>query len=202
MLNISKASIVTAIILFAGSSSVAFAQSIAPTASAPSAPVIRSEKGKLRSCKAKEKKIIKRSEQIVKFSTNMESKFASISAKVQEYYVTKVVPSGKTVINYEALVSGIDANKLAVDSALEKAKTDAAAFSCESGTPKEQMMVFKDDIKAVKDGLKVYRSSIKDLIVAVHSVTGEENGLVNEDNDLNPSHGPKPTKHLKKGGKE
>ncbi len=203
MIKISRFSVVTTCIVFLLTTNSAYAVThgvqISPD---PSSSVNQSDKGKLKSCKAKEKQIIKRSENIIKFSTNMQDKFASISGRVQEYYTNKVIPSGKIVADYDSLILNIDVKKAAVGEALEKARTDAAEFSCEAGTPKEQMMVFKDDVKSVKDALKEYRSSIKDLIVAIHSVTGEENSLDHENNNLKPSHDPKPTKHPKRGGRE
>lgn len=131
------------------------------------------QNGKLQSCQARENAIKQRSSQLVRLVTNMESKFDSIASRVENYYISKVVPSGRTVSNYNNLVSDIQTKKAAVSTNLDKAKSDANAFSCTSGSPKAQMTQFRVDMQTVKSALKDYRTSIKNLIVAVHSVTGE-----------------------------
>lgn len=130
---------------------------------------------KLKSCQAREEGIKQRSSQLIRLVTNMEEKFDKIAQRVKDYYTSKVVPSGKTVSNYAILVSDIQTKKAAVSTALTKAQNDATAFSCTSDDPKAQMTQFRVDMQAVKEALKDYRTSIKNLIVAVHSVTGETN---------------------------
>ncbi len=103
----------------------------------------------------------------------MEEKFDVIAKRVEDYYTSKVVPSGKTVANYASLVADIQTKKGAVQTALTQAQTNAASFACTSDDPKGQMTQFKDDMRTVKAALKDYRTSIKNLIVAVRSVTGE-----------------------------
>lgn len=132
-------------------------------------PAVASETGKLRACQAKENSLKNRLTSLNNLATNMESKFTSIANRVEEYYTAKVVPAGKTVTNYAALVSLIQTKKTAVQTALTKAQTDAGAFTCTSNDPKGQLTLFRKDMQAVKSALKEYRTSIKNLIVAVHS---------------------------------
>jgi hypothetical protein len=61
-----------------------------------------------------------------------------------------------------------------VQAALTKTQNDADNFNC-TGNPKDQLMLFREDMQSVKKALKDYRTSIKNLIVAVHSVTGAQN---------------------------
>lgn len=136
---------------------------------------------KLKSCQARENAIKNRSTHLVNLVTTMESKFDAIATRVEEYYTSKVVPSGKTVSNYDSLVADIQTQKTAVQSALTTAQTNST-FDCTSADPKTQMTQFRTDMMAVQSALKDYRTSIKNLIVAVHSVTGTEN-----------SESPKPT---------
>lgn len=124
----------------------------------------------LRSCQAREASIKKRMAQLTRLATNMETKFSSISVRVQDYYTS----SGKTLSNYDDLVADIQAKKDAVDSAIGTAKTNSDAFSCVSLDPKSQVNQFRLDMQAVKDALKEYRTSIKNLIVAVRSLHEEE----------------------------
>lgn len=188
MNKLSKASLISAALISSGLifSNIAFA--VGPSSqpsgrpgnvgqpstrpSLPSQATSHLEGAKLQACQARENAIKKRSDQLTKMAANMEEKFDSIAQRVKDYYTTKVVPSGKTVSSYDSLVSDIDTKKAAVQTALTKAQTDLASFSCDGSDPKGQMMAFKDDTQAVSQGLKDYRTSIKNLIVAVRSVTG------------------------------
>lgn len=131
--------------------------------------------GKIKACQAREESIKTRMTHLTNLATTMETKFATISARVEDYYTSKVVPSGKTVSNYDNLVAAIATQKTAVGTVLATTQTDANAFSCTNATPKAQVTKFTEDMQAVKQALKTYRTSIKNLIVAVHSVTGVEN---------------------------
>ncbi len=141
------------------------------------------QNGVTRACQTRENAIKTRSTHLVNLVTTMESKFDAIATRVEDYYANKVAPSGKTVSNYNTLVSDIQTKKTAIQTALTTAQNDATSFTCTSTNPKGQLTQFRDDMQAVKSVLKDYRTSIKNLIVAVHSVTGTEN-----------SESPKPTK--------
>lgn len=142
---------------------------------------------KLKSCQSREAAIKTRSEHLSQLATTMEEKFDAIAARVEEYYTTKVVPSGKTVQNYNSLVADIAAKKVAVGTSLTKAQNDIAGFSCDGSDPKAQMTAYRLDMQGVIQELKDYRTSIKDLIVAVHSVTGTT------EKESSVSASPKPT---------
>ena len=141
---------------------------------------------KLKLCQAKENAIKKRTGQLTKLAATMQEKFDAIAGRVEEYYTSKVVPSGKTVANYDSLVADIQAKKGAVQTALTTAQNNAGTFACDGNDPKGQLSQFREDMRAVKSALKDYRTSIKNLIVAVHSVTGTIERT-------NPSVSPKPT---------
>lgn len=128
---------------------------------------------KLRVCEAKESSIKKRGESLQNLSENILDKFDKISQRVQKYYTEKVLPSGKSVSNYDTLVTDINTKKEAVNTALTKAKENEANFSCSGDDPKGEILGFRDNMKEVKAALKDYRTSIKNLIVAVRSVVGE-----------------------------
>lgn len=132
------------------------------------------QNAKLKACQARENGIKNRSTSLAKLAKNMQDKFDVIAKRVEDYYTGTVVPSGKTVANYDTLVSDIQTQKTAVQTALTKAQSDFSSFSCTSNDPKGAMTQFRDDMQSVKQALKDYRTSIKNLIVAVHSVTGEE----------------------------
>lgn len=129
--------------------------------------------GNLRSCQAREDAIKKRMSRLLDLVTNMESKFDKHAQRVEDFYTSKIVPSGRIVANYNDLVSDIQIKKTAVQTVLNKAQNDVNSFNCNSGNPKEQMKTFREDMRKVKRALKDYRTSIKNLIVAVRSVVGE-----------------------------
>jgi len=127
----------------------------------------------LTACQAKEDRINKRMEQLEDLAANMFQKFDAIALRVEEYYASKVVSSGKTVENYNSLVADIEAKKVLVQTNLSSAKSNAGSFSCSGNDPKGQLTQFRVDMQTVKKSLKDYRTAIKNLIVAVRSVTGE-----------------------------
>lgn len=129
--------------------------------------------GSLRACQARESAITQRTTHLIELVTTMESKFDDIAKRTEDYYTTKVVPSGKTVANYTTLVSDIETKKAAVATAVTTAQTDGTGFTCTGNDPKGQLTQFRIDMQNVIKALKDYRTSIKNLIVAVHSVTGE-----------------------------
>ncbi len=130
---------------------------------------------KLIVCQKMEAAIQKRSTKMADRSANMEKVFDSIAARVEVYYTNTLLPKGKTVTNYDSLVADIATKKAAVATEITSAQTDSSSFSCSTADPKGQMTVFREDMQAVIKSLKEYRTSIKNLIVAVRSVTGAEN---------------------------
>ena len=126
---------------------------------------------KLKVCQNKEAAIQKRNDALTKMANTMLTKFDSIATRVETYYIGTVVPSGKTVSNYDALVADIAAKKSIARADLDKASISNTTFSCTSDDPKGQLSLFRTDMQTVRQGLKDYRTSIKNLIVAVRSVT-------------------------------
>ncbi len=126
---------------------------------------------KLRSCEARQDSIKTRMDSLVRLATNIEEKFDSIAKRVEDFYVNTVVPSGKTVSNYDTLVADISTKKDVVTKDLDDAKVKVSAFSCTADDPKGLLTQFRIDMQKVKTDLKNYRTSIKNLIVAVHSVS-------------------------------
>lgn len=132
---------------------------------------IRSQ-AQVKSCKARETIIKNKSQQVVKFSANMITKFDNISSRTQGFYVNKVVVSGKTVADYDVLVASIATKKAAAQVAVKTAEATATSFNCDSD-PKSQITGFREEVKTVISTLKEYRTSVRNLIVAVHTVLGE-----------------------------
>lgn len=126
--------------------------------------------GRLKSCQARENAVKNRLSSLIRLVTNMEGKFDAIALRVENFYKNKVVPSGKTVPNYDSLVADIATQKTNVQSALTKAQNDMSSFSCTADSPKALLNQFRIDMQNVKAALKNYRTSIKNLIVAVRTV--------------------------------
>ena len=136
----------------------------------------RLDEAKLKSCQARENSIMKRAERLGNLAANMLEKFDAITERVKEFYETKVVPDGNTVENYDDLVADIDAKKEAAQASLDNAQDAISAFSCDSDDPKGLLTQYREDMQDVKSALKDYRTSIKNLIVAVHTAAGEAEG--------------------------
>ncbi|MEX2028174.1 MAG: hypothetical protein WD988_01590 [Candidatus Curtissbacteria bacterium] len=172
-MNLSRISVATAAVMTSG---LIFSTSVLAANPASVDGMTKGlETGKLQACQARENAIKNRSTHLVSLVSNMETKFDSIATRVETYYTSKVVPSGKTVANYDALLTDIQTKKTVVQTALTKTQGDAGSFSCDSDTPKAQLTQFGQDMQVIKTALKAYRTSIKNLIVAVRSVVGEEN---------------------------
>jgi len=130
---------------------------------------------KLKACQARENVIKNRSNNLGKLVSSITNHFDAIALRVENYYTETVVPSGKTVANYDALIADIESKKSAVETALQKAKDNFKDFSCTIDDPKGRLLKFREDMQAVKSALQDYRTSIKNLIVVIRSVTGDEN---------------------------
>jgi len=140
----------------------------------------RLEKNKLRVCQIKEKVITNRSNNMVRHANRLIAVFESIATRIQNYYQTRLVPQGKILPNYNALVLDIQNNKTVVTSLLETVTADIANFACDGEDPKGQLDQFKEDMHAVIAALKVYKKSVRNLTVAVASIRGAGDGSATE----------------------
>lgn len=126
-------------------------------------------------CQTHEKNIQKRLTSLTNLVDNMIIKFDAITTRVKNHYTIKLVPAGKTISNYDALVADINTKKAAVTTALNKANSDVAGFSCTSvSDPKTDLTTYKKDMQTVKSALQDFRKSIRNLIVAVAKANGEK----------------------------
>ncbi len=98
---------------------------------------------------------------------NMLGKFDAILARVEDYYTGTVVPSGKTVSNYLNLVADTQTKRALVTTALDAVKNDLSSLNCDGGNSKDMIVKYNKDMMSVKSALANYRTSIKNMIVAV-----------------------------------
>ena len=133
------------------------------------------ERGRERACEVRKRAFGKRHEQTVKMATKMLQHFSARAMRSQEFYTNKVLPTGKTVPNYEALVADVAAKKLAVEQALDQLKTDAQNFACPDREERQatESATFRQNMQKVKRALYEYRKSIKNLIKAIKDVAKE-----------------------------
>lgn len=121
--------------------------------------------GKLASCQAREAAITTRSENLTAFSTRLINTFDKIATRVKNFYTTK----GLSVSNYSVLIADIETKKTAAQSALTKAQAVITGFSCDTGNPKNTIKTFNEDMRLVHAALKDYKTSVRNLIVGIHS---------------------------------
>ncbi|MCL4384227.1 hypothetical protein M1116_02145 [Patescibacteria group bacterium] len=148
--------------------------------------------GQLRSCEARLDAVKTRSENLTNFTDRVIKTFDAITTRVEGYYTQKVVPSGTPVANYSQLVNDITVKKAAAQAALTKAQATTLDFDCNTGAIKTALQNFNQQMKAVKLALSDYRTSVKNLIVAIRSRQGaadEETGRPT----AKPTRAPRPT---------
>lgn len=121
------------------------------------------------SCESRKEGVVNRMKRLVELSEKMLENFDTHATKVQDFYISVVVPKGVTVKNYDKLVADIAAKKAVVQTTLANAQADVDDFSCTNGDPKTYLNTFRTDMQAVKTALKEYRTTIKNLIVAVRT---------------------------------
>lgn len=139
-------------------------------AAAPS-PRPHPTSGVMRSCEARVNAINMRSSKMVDQAETMLAKFGSIAARAQEFYTSKVVSKGITVASYDALVSDVQTQKSVAEAILNAASSDLANFSCQSGNPKAQLELFRQDMLSTRAALKTYRQSVINLVKGIHAAT-------------------------------
>lgn len=123
----------------------------------------------LQACQARQAAVTTRMSQLVRMTENMLQVFDAHAARVQEFYLTKAVPAGFVVANYDALVANIAANKAVVQTAIANAQADVDDFTCLTDSPAVYFTSYRENMQEVKSALKNFRTSIKNLIVAVRT---------------------------------
>lgn len=122
-----------------------------------------------RSCETIQKAVVGRMSRLVEMANTMMSNFDKHSQRVQEYYLTVLVPAGITVPNYDDLLADIAAKEAVVQTTIANARADVNNFNCDTNDPRTYIEEFRADMQAVKTALKEYRASIVRLIVAVRT---------------------------------
>ena len=110
--------------------------------------------------------------------TNQISLFGQIANSVESFSTQ----SGKTVPNYSTLVSSINSAQTKAQADLATLQQNAT-FSCNSGDPKAAITSFRGYVKVEVGDLENFRSTVKNLIVAVAKANNET--ITNQNNSGN-----------------
>ena len=92
--------------------------------------------------------------------------FAGIATRAENFYTEK----GKTLSNYDALVTDVNNKKAAAQLAVNAVKSAAPTFKCDGDNPKATATSFKNIVKIQIDALNAYKTAVKNLIVGIKSV--------------------------------
>jgi ribosome-associated translation inhibitor RaiA len=125
---------------------------------------------KLDVCQRHESKILSRMDHVIKQLDKHLGVFEKLQKRV-EARLEKVTKEGKTVPNQATLVIAMNDARARAEAAIAIAK--GKTFSCTDTDPKADLAAFRDAVKDAKRALHNYRLAIKNLNVAISSVTGE-----------------------------
>lgn len=150
-----------------------------------------SAQGNVQSCLARQSAIKTRSQNLVRTANNLMDKFDQISSRTQDFYANKVIPTGQSVSNYNELLNNVATTSAVVVTDLDKASSEADSFSCDNQDPKTQIKTFNTNMRQVIKDLKIYKTSVRNLIVAVHGSIDQESSHSATESAKN-NHGGKP----------
>lgn len=124
----------------------------------------RLDANKLKACENRKTRITAIMNRSVTRAERQLELFTTISERVKAFYTKK----GRTVANYDQLVAAVDAAKAKAQANLDTLK-QMDSFECSAEDPKGDVEAFKLALKSINSDLKGYRTSVKNLIVAVKS---------------------------------
>ncbi len=130
----------------------------------------------LKACQNREKAITNIMSRVSDRGQKQLDLFTSIATKTETFYTDK----GKTLSNYDALVSDVTAKQATAQTAVTAVTTDSTTFNCDGTDPKGVATTFKDALKSEITALKDYKTSVKNLIVGVKSVQGTTTSTENK----------------------
>lgn len=125
---------------------------------------------RLRVCQARQKGITQRVKFMLERGLVIHKGHEKILIRVDKFYNEKLVPNGYTLSNYADLKAEIEANRANVQTLLDAAKASGSDFDCSSDDPKGQIDAFHEDVKALIEAIKEYKTSIHNFVKAVHDL--------------------------------
>jgi hypothetical protein len=121
---------------------------------------------KLKVCENRHKSITNIMSRISDRGQKQLNLFSTIATRTEAFYINK----GKTLSNYDTLVTAVNDKKAAAQTTVDAIKADSASFSCSSTDPQGSIAGFKTALKTEIQALKDYKTAVKNLIVGVKSV--------------------------------
>jgi hypothetical protein len=106
----------------------------------------------------------------VQRAANQIDLFSTIATRTEDFYTNQ----GKTLANYDELVSAANTARSQAQTDLQSLKT--TTFSCSDTNPRGEANTFKTALQTVRQDLQRYRTAVKNLIVGVKSVQREQQG--------------------------
>jgi hypothetical protein len=106
-------------------------------------------------------------------ATSAEAKIDAIAGRVQQYYTLNLVPVGKTLSTYDALLADMQVQRNAVQTYLTAAENDVTNFNCLNVNHKSHLSQFSHDMHALIHALKDYKASVKKFVSGIQSVAGQ-----------------------------
>lgn len=118
---------------------------------------------KLEACKKKEASINSAMKKIAEQRAKQADVFDKIADRTMAFHDEKNL----TVANYDALVKTVTDKRAAVDAEIANIKKSTVDFKCDSADPLKVSDTFKSAREGLMTAMKDYKTSVKDLIVAV-----------------------------------
>ena len=126
------------------------------------------EDGQLNACQNRQKRITNIMARIADRGQKQINLFSTIAQRIEKFYADK----GKTLVNYATLESDVATKKTAAQAAVDVLKSGSVTFDCTGDNPRAAAANFKENLKNEIEILKVYKASVRSLIVGVKSVQG------------------------------
>lgn len=120
---------------------------------------------KLKVCENREAKIEKTMTNLQKRGENQIAVFDKIYERLKKFYTDK----GYNISNYSTLMANVEAKKLAAETTIKEVAAMDKDIKCSDDNPKSVAETFRTKMKELISKLKEYRTSIKDMIVAIKS---------------------------------
>jgi len=114
-------------------------------------------------CEARKSSLTKREANAVSWATKHHQVIDSIYSKVKAFHDSKQL----NVANYDSLTTAVDQAQANAAASIDALQALQVNVDCSSQTVGESVAAFQQAVKATRDSLKTYRSSLVDLITAL-----------------------------------
>lgn len=125
---------------------------------------------RLEACQKKEERINSSMQKIAERRAKQLEVFNKIADRTMAFYDEK----GLALSNYDALVADVNAKRANAEAEIASLKESTVDFNCESDDPLKVSEAFKVAREGVVSAMKDYKTSVKNLIVGVKSVTPDD----------------------------